>query len=52
MYKKRHPNIEILKCSLVKAVADFPKEALRNSIDGWPQRLRDCVKAKDGQFKK
>ena len=48
--KKRHPNIEILKCPLMKAVADFPKETLLNSIDGWPQRLRDCVKTKGGHF--
>ena len=46
------PNIEILKPSLMKAVADFPKETLHNSIDGWPQRLRDCVKTKSSHFEK
>ena len=44
--KKGHQNIEILKCSLMKVVADFPKETLRNAIDGWSHRLRNCVKAK------
>lgn len=48
--KKRHPNIDSLKRSLVKAVADFPIETVRNSIDAWPQRLRACVKAKGGHF--
>ena len=41
--KKRHPNIESLKWSLCKAAADFPVDVLHNSIDGWPQRLKDCV---------
>ena len=50
--KKRHPNIEILKCSLMKAVADFPKRTLHNSIDGWPKRLSDCVKTKSSHFEK
>ena len=31
--KKRHPSIEILKRYLMKAVVDFPKETLHNSID-------------------
>ena len=46
--KKRHPNIESLKRYLPKAAADFPVDMLRNSIDSWPQRLRDCVHANDG----
>ena len=50
--KKRHPDIKILKHSLAKAVADFPKERLHNAIGGWPQRLRDCVKVKGGHFEK
>ena len=36
-------------CYLVKAVMDFP---LRNSIDGWSQRLSGCVKARGGHFEK
>ena len=44
--KRRHPNIESLKRSLRKAGADFLTDVLRNSIDGWPQRLKVsfCVK--------
>ena len=34
--KKRSPNIESLKQSLRKEAANFP-------VDGWPQRLMDCV---------
>ena len=41
--KKRHPNIECLKRSLRKAAVDFPVDVLCNSIDGWPQTLKDCV---------
>ena len=35
---------------LRKAAADFPIDVLRNSIDGWPQRLKDCVHAISGHF--
>ena len=48
--KKRHPNIEYLKRPLRKAVADFPVDVLHNPIDGWPQRLKDCVHANGGHF--
>ena len=48
--KKRHPNIESLKRSLWKAVADFPIDVLRNLIDEWTQRLKDCVHANGGHF--
>ena len=34
---------ESLKQNLRKAAADFPVDVLRNSSDGWPQRLKDCV---------
>ena len=44
-WKKRHPSIESLKQSLRKAAADFLVDVFRNSIDGWPQRLKDCVRA-------
>ena len=50
--KKRHPSIDSLRRSLVKAVADFPQEVIRNAIDDWPKRLLDCVKAKGGHFEK
>ena len=48
--KKRHPNIESLKRSLWKAAADFPDDVLHNSIEGWPQRLKDCVHANGSHF--
>ena len=50
-WKKRHPNIESLKRSLRKAAADFPVDVLRNSIDEWPQILKDCVHGIGGHFK-
>ena len=39
-----------LKKSLLKAAADFPVDGLRNSIDEWPQRLQDGVRAIGGHF--
>ena len=48
--KKRHPNIESVKQSLWKAAAVFPVVVLHNSINGWPQRLKDCVYANGGHF--
>ena len=48
--KKRYPNIEHLKRSLQKAAADFPVDMFHNSIDEWPQRLRDGVHANCGHF--
>ena len=48
--KKRHPNIERLRWSLRKVAADFPVDVLRNSIDGWPQSLKDYVCANGGLF--
>ena len=38
------------KRSLWKTGADFPVDVLRNSIDEWPQRLKDCVSANGGHF--
>ena len=48
--KKKHPNIESLKQPLRKAAAHFPVDLLRNSVDGWPQRLKDCVRANGGRI--
>ena len=48
--KKRHSNIESLKRSLQKATADFPVDVLHNSINEWPQRLKDCVYASGCHF--
>lgn len=47
---KRHSNIESLKKSLTHAVANFPIEVVRASIDKWPARLKACVKAKGNHF--
>ena len=44
--KRDTPNIESLKRYLRKGAIDFPVDVLRNSIDGWPQRLKDCVCAR------
>ena len=41
--KKRHPNIECLERSLRKAAANFPVDVLRNSVDEWPEILKDCM---------
>ena len=48
--KKRHSNIENLKRSVWRAAADISLNVLRNSIDEWPQRLKDCVHAIGGHF--
>ena len=49
-FKKRHLNIASLKRSLRKAAEDFPVDVLRNSIDEWPQRLKNCVHVLGGYF--
>ena len=48
--KYRHSNIESLKRSLQKTAADFPVDVSNNSIDGWPQRLKDCTHANVGHY--
>ncbi|OXA41211.1 Transposable element Tc3 transposase [Folsomia candida] len=47
---KSHTSVESLKQSLLKAWGDYPIESVRAAIDGWPSRLRSCVKAKGGNF--
>lgn len=47
---KPHTSVEALKCSLRKAWAKFPMEVVRAAIDRLPIRLRQCVKAKGGNF--
>lgn len=47
---KRHSNIESLKRSLTRAVANFPMDMVRTAIDEWPTRLKACVKARGGHF--
>ena len=48
--KKSHPNIESLKWSLRKEAVEFSVDVLRNSIDEWPQRLKDFTHGIDGYF--
>lgn len=45
---KPHTNLEALKSSIRKAAANLPLERVRAAIDQWPDRLRKCVRAKDG----
>jgi transposase len=47
---KRHANIDSLKKSLKAAVANFPMDTVRKSIDEWPDRLKACIKVKGGHF--
>ncbi len=48
--RKRHPNIDSLKSSLINAMSHFPIRCVRDSIDAWPLRLRACVDARGGHF--
>lgn len=45
-----HSNLENLKKSLRRAVADLDINVIRAAIDDWPRRLKACVKAKGGHF--
>lgn len=47
---KPHTNLEALKSSIRRAVANFPMERVRAAIDEWPERLRKCVRARGGHF--
>lgn len=47
---KPHNSVDALKSSLVKTWDKFPMEEVRAAIDQWPVRLRQCVKAKGGNF--
>ncbi|XP_045536677.1 uncharacterized protein LOC123721594 [Papilio machaon] len=47
---ERHGSIESLKKSLEQAVAKFLLDRVRKSIDSWPNRLKACIKTKDGHF--
>ncbi|RVE46422.1 hypothetical protein evm_008956 [Chilo suppressalis] len=40
---KRHPNLESLKTSLIKAAADIDMDLVRAAIDDWPRRLKACI---------
>ena len=48
--RKCHNNLESLKRSLLKAVAEIPLETVRVVTAEWPERLKACVKAEDGHF--
>lgn len=47
---KQHHTLDSLKKSLVEAVANFPMDIVRTTIDDFPNRLRRCVKANGGHF--
>ncbi|XP_045455289.1 uncharacterized protein LOC123664967 [Melitaea cinxia] len=47
---EKHGDIESLKKSLEQAVAKFPLETVRKSIDSWPNRLKASIKATGGHF--
>ena len=38
--QKRHKNLDSLKTSLVKAVAEIPLETVRSEIAKWPELLK------------
>jgi len=48
--RKRHNNLDSLKRSLVKAVAEIPLETLRAAIAELPERLKACVGAEGDHF--
>jgi hypothetical protein len=47
--RKHHNNLESLKRSLVKAVAEIPLETVRAIIE-WPEHLKACIGAEGGHF--
>jgi len=48
--QQRHNNLESLKRSIVKAVAEIPLQTLRAAIAQWPESLKACVEAEGGHF--
>jgi len=48
--QKRHKNLDSLKRSLMKAVAEIPLKTVRSAIADWPGRLKACVEAQGGHF--
>jgi hypothetical protein len=48
--QKRHNNLDSLKKSLVKAVAEIPRETVHATIAEWLECLKACVKAEGGHF--
>lgn len=47
---KPHKNLESLKASLRKAVANIDMNMVRAAIDDWPRRLEACVASGGGHF--
>ena len=48
--RKRHNNLDSLKGSLLKAVAEIPLEMVRAAIAEWPEHLKDCRGAEGDHF--
>jgi len=48
--RKQHKNLESLKRSIVKAVAENPLETLRAAISQWSNILKACVEAESSHF--
>jgi hypothetical protein len=48
--QKRGNNLDTLKRSLVKAVAEIPLETVHAAIAEWPGRPKNCVEAEGGHF--
>jgi hypothetical protein len=47
---KPHKNLESLKSSIRKAVAEIDMNMVRAAIDDWLRRLLACIKNKGGNF--
>jgi hypothetical protein len=48
--RKCHNNLDSLKRSLVKAVAEIPLETVHATIAEWPEHLKACFGAEGGHF--
>jgi len=48
--QKRHNNLDSLKRSLVKAVAEIRLETVRAAIAEWPESLTVCFETEGGHF--
>ncbi len=47
---KPHKSVDRLKKAITKAVKNFPIDAIRTSIDDWPERLCKCIAVQGGHF--
>jgi hypothetical protein len=48
--QKCHNNLESLKRSLAKAVAEIPLETVHAVTAEWLEYLKACIEAEDGHF--